>query len=159
MRKILLIVLIFAAGCSTSDKPADLPPLYPCTIIITQDNSPIAEAAVELVPIDFVNAKYRPAAITGEDGKVSMTTYGFSGVPIGKYKVIVSKDILDDLVYADNPSTGQKEVVSFKKYRTVDPQYSSVETTLHEIEITGKKKKEPYIFDVGKTIKTLISSP
>jgi hypothetical protein len=159
MRNILFIITLLIAGCSNNDKPADLPSLYPCTILITQDNLPVAEATVEFVPVDSINAKYRAASITDENGKVSMKTYGFPGVPIGKYKVVVSKDILDDWVYADNPSTGQKEAVSFKKYRTVESKYSSAESTPHEIEITGKKKKEQYIFDVGQTIKILISSP
>ncbi|MDR0337760.1 MAG: carboxypeptidase-like regulatory domain-containing protein [Planctomycetaceae bacterium] len=159
MRNIFVIAALIVVGCSTSDKPTDLPSLYPCTVTITQNNSPLAEAMVEFVPVDSSNAKYRAASITDENGKVSMKTYGFPGVPIGKYKVVVSKNIQDDLVYAYNPSTEQKEIVSFKKYQMVDPQYSSAETTPHEIEITDKKRKEQYVFDVGKTVKILISSP
>jgi hypothetical protein len=159
MRNILFIAALMIAGCSASDKPTDLPSLYPCTVIITQDNSPLAEAAVEFVPVDSANAKYRAASITGEDGKVFMKTYGFSGVPIGKYKVVVSKEILDDLVYADNPSTGQKEVVHFKRYQMIEPKYLSAATTPLEIEITGKKKNEQYLFDVGQPVRTPISSP
>jgi hypothetical protein len=156
MRKILLIVALVVVGCSPNDKPSDLPPLYPCTIVVTQDGSPLAEAAIELVPISPAEAKYRAASITGTDGKVSMTTYGFPGVPAGKYKVVISKNIQDDLVYADNPSTGQKEIVSFKKYRTVEPKYSSAERSPYEIEINGKGKKAKHVFDIGKTVKTLI---
>jgi hypothetical protein len=156
MRKILFIVVLILGGCSDSGKPSDLPSLYPCTITVTQDGLPLAEAAVELVSTDPAGAKYRAASITGKDGKVSMTTYGFSGVPIGKYKVVISKNIQDDLVYADNPSTGQKEITSFQKYQTVEPKFSSAETTPHEIEITGKDKKTDHIFDVEKSVKTLI---
>ncbi|MDR1492825.1 MAG: hypothetical protein LBT05_08895 [Planctomycetaceae bacterium] len=157
MRKILLIVLLTTiVGCSPNNKPSDLPPLYPCTIAIKQDDLPLTEAAVELLPIPPTVAKYRAASITGTDGKASMTTYGFSGVPAGKYKVVISKNIQDDLVYGDNPSTGQKEIVSFQKYATVESKYSSTETTPYEIEITGKKKKAEHIFDVGKSVKIKI---
>ncbi|MDR2642793.1 MAG: carboxypeptidase-like regulatory domain-containing protein [Planctomycetaceae bacterium] len=156
MRNFLFIVTLIIGGCSAGDKPADLPKLYPCEVTVMQDNLPLAEAAVEFIPVNSANAKYRAGSVTDKNGNVSMTTYGFQGVPIGKYKVVISKDVLDDLEYADNHSTGQKEIVRFKKYQTVDPKYSSAETTPHEIEITGKEKKQQYIFDTGKTIKILI---
>jgi 5-hydroxyisourate hydrolase-like protein (transthyretin family) len=157
MRKILLLTLLIAVvGCSPSNRPKDLPTLYPCTVVITQDGKPLAEATVEFTPVDSANAKYRAASVTDANGTVSMTTYGFAGVPAGKYKVVVSKVLLDNLEYADNKSTGQKEVVNFNKYKVVDSKYSSAETTPHEIEITNKKKNETYSFDVGKTIKEMI---
>ncbi|MDR2641985.1 MAG: hypothetical protein LBC74_04250 [Planctomycetaceae bacterium] len=90
--------------------------------------------------------------MTNAEGKAVISTYGFAGAPIGKYKVIVRKNVDDDLVYGTN-STGGKEVVAFKIYRTVEPQFSDVKTTPHEIEITGKEKKVEATFDVGKAIK------
>ena len=104
--------------------------------------------------------KYRPASVTDADGKVSMSTYGFPGVPAGRYKVVVSKEVRDDLVYADtpNPSTGLKEVISFKRYRIVEPMYSSEDSSPHEIEITGKGKKMVQTLDVGKAVKTEFKS-
>jgi hypothetical protein len=156
MRKILIIVALIIVGCSPNNKPSDLPPLYQCVITITQENLPLADAKVEFIQIAPAEAKYRAASITDNNGKVSMTTYGFAGVPIGKYKVVITKIIQDDLVYEDNPSTGQKEIVDFKKYATVESKYSSAETTTHEIEITGKEKKIEKTFNVGKTVKLLI---
>ena len=151
------MTLIGLVGCSSGDKPKDLPPLYPCTLTIIQDGASLAEATVEFVPA--VPSKYRPASLTGEDGTVSMRTYGFPGVPAGKYKVVVSKEIRENLVYTDtiNPSTGQKEVVSFTRYQTVEPQYSSADSSPHEIEITGKEKVRQ-TFDVGKAVRTEVQS-
>jgi hypothetical protein len=156
MRKILLIVALIVTGCSSGNKPSDLPPLYPCSVTIRQDNLPLAEATVEFIPVAATEAKYRAASITGSDGNVSMTTYGFPGVPAGKYKVVISKNIQDDLVYSNNPSTGQKEIVDFQKYMTVEQEYSSPKTTPLEIEITGKEKRTDHIFNVGKATKVLI---
>jgi hypothetical protein len=150
------MITLIVVGCSSSDKPADLPKLYSCVVMVTQDGSPLPEATVEFIPVNSDNAKYRAASVTGNDGKVSMKTYGFTGAPVGKYKIIISKIINDDLEYAENPSTGQKEIVNFKKYQTVELKYSSEKTTPHEIEITGNNKNNQYVFDVGKAIKILI---
>jgi hypothetical protein len=156
MRNILLIVLIIVAlplliGCTKSSKPSDLPPLYPCTLTFTQDGVPLAEATVRL--ISTTEMKYHPASETGSDGKIAMTTYGFPGVPADKYKVTVIKEILDNVVYRDNPSTGRKEMASFKRYRTVEPVYSSADSSPLELEITGREKKIEQTFDVGKAVR------
>ncbi|MDR1384674.1 MAG: carboxypeptidase-like regulatory domain-containing protein [Planctomycetaceae bacterium] len=160
MRKIISITLLVfitsMIGCRDKSRPGDLPALYPCTITITQEGKLLEGAAVTFEPIDSSSVKYRATAITGVDGSATMNTYGFSGVPIGKYKVVIAKIIQDDIEYKLNESTGKNEPVSYKRYRTVEPQFSSAETTPHEIEITGKEKKAEHIFDVGKAMKTLI---
>ncbi|MDR1957446.1 MAG: hypothetical protein LBQ54_00080 [Planctomycetaceae bacterium] len=82
-----------------------------------------------------------------------MSTYGYEGTPLGKYKVVVTKNIQDNLVYAES-STGTKEVVGWTSYRTVEPNFSDAKTTPHEIEITGKDKKFEVTFDVGKAVRS-----
>jgi hypothetical protein len=113
-------------------------------------------ASVELAATeetDQNNTKYKSLAITDVEGKVAVSTYGYKGVPIGKYKVVVTKNIDDDPIYKTNPSTGREEIISYKTYKTVEPQFSDVKTTPHKIEITGKGKKVEITFDVGKAIK------
>jgi hypothetical protein len=146
------LTLCSISGCGDSTRPKDLPKLFPCTITITQDNKPLEGASVELVLTDPSDAKYKSLAITNTDGKVVMSTYGHQGVPLGKYKVVVRKNIDDDLVYGTN-SMGKKEVVAYKTYKTVEEQFSDPKTTPHEIEMTGKEKRVEAIFDVGKAIK------
>jgi len=95
---ILLLPLLFLFGCSdSSDRPSDMPPLYPCTVSVIQGGSPL-EGAVVTFHSD-TEQKYRPVAYTGADGKAVMQTYGFPGVPTGKYKITVSKVVEDDIVY------------------------------------------------------------
>ncbi|MDR1385171.1 MAG: Ig-like domain-containing protein [Planctomycetaceae bacterium] len=65
--------LFFVAGCGDSAKPKDLPKLYPVTITVTSEGTPLENAVVELVsdpPLKF-------QAITGTDanGKAVMKTY------------------------------------------------------------------------------------
>jgi hypothetical protein len=58
----------------------------------------------------------------------------------------------------NNPSTGEKELVSFKRYRAVEPKFASAESTPHELEITGKEKLTEFTFDVGKAVKMEVRS-
>jgi hypothetical protein len=138
------------SGCGDTSKPSDIPPLYPCTVTVTQEGVPLAEAMVEFISAE--QTKYRAVALTGGNGTVQMSTYGHSGVPIGKYKVVVTKKADDDFVYKKN-SAGENEPVSWNTYKMVEDKYSDAETTPHEIEITGKGRKVEATFDVGKAVK------
>ncbi|MDR1480015.1 MAG: carboxypeptidase-like regulatory domain-containing protein [Planctomycetaceae bacterium] len=150
-------VLLFVIGCGDSPRPKDLPPLFLCTITVTQDGKPLSDAVVKLVTQENNTAKYTPVAMTGSDGKVIVSTYGFSGAPAGKYKVVVSKNIEDDIVYKTN-ADGEQEIVTYKTYRTVEKIFSNTETTPLEIEITPKNKNTEKTFDVGKPAKEFLSN-
>jgi hypothetical protein len=160
MRKIIYItLLIFVAtviGCGDKSRPSDLPPLYSCTVTVTQDGQPLEGASIRFDPIEPADAKYQAAAVSGADGTAQMKTYGFQGTPIGKYKVIVTKIVSESTEYKLNESTGKEEPVNSKRYRLVEPQFTSAETTPHEIEITGKEKNVTKTFDVGKAVKEFI---
>jgi hypothetical protein len=135
---ILLISVTIIAGCKDNSKPVDLPKLYPCTVTIMQDGKPCAAAIIEFLPADS-SVKYHAVSLTGEDGRVSMSTYGHSGVPVGKFKVIVDNSL--------------RPAKSADTYQRVEAKYSSAETTPLEIEITGKGGRVEKIFDVGKAVK------
>ncbi|MDR0521444.1 MAG: hypothetical protein LBH00_06285 [Planctomycetaceae bacterium] len=152
---LLIVTITIISGCGDASRPKDLPKLYPCTVTITQEGKPLADAMIEFVPADAANAKFRAVSMTGKDGSVKMATYGFTGAPAGKYKVVVTKTMNDDIVYAAevNPSSGEKDIVSYNTYRMVDEQYSSAETTPFEIEITGKERSVTKTFDAGKAVK------
>jgi 5-hydroxyisourate hydrolase-like protein (transthyretin family) len=123
--------------------------------MITQDGVPLADASVEFVPAESSQSKYRAVTQTDESGTSQMSTYGHSGVPAGKYKVVVTKkeDGEPDRYFKDE-STGEQKPIGWKAYRLVEPKFSSAETTPHEIEIIGKKVTAT--FDVGKAIRVLI---
>ncbi|MDR0610027.1 MAG: hypothetical protein LBG58_07960 [Planctomycetaceae bacterium] len=150
---IFTATLLICSGCNkNSSQPNDLPKLYPCIITITQDDKPLKDAAVELVAEDRSNAKYKPVTKTDAEGKAVMSTYGYKGTPAGKYKVVVSKDVDDDFVYGTS-STGDKEVQKYNTYRTVEPKYSDVKTTPHEIEVVAGKNE--FSLDAGKSVRML----
>jgi hypothetical protein len=146
----LILAVISLTGCSNVSRPGDLPQLFPCTISVIQDGQPLEGAFVEFHAKDG-EPKYRPTAYTGADGNAVMLTYGFSGVPAGKYKVTISKLVDDDFVYRTDEA-GIQVIVSSNTYRLVESRYSDPATTPHEIEITGKKMP-PVSFDVGKVVR------
>jgi hypothetical protein len=153
---LVYLVCLISFGCADSARPNDLPKLYPCTITITQSNTPLAGATVEFVPTNQPDAKYHALAITDDNGNVQMSTYGYAGVPLGTYKIIVRKNIDDDFVYAIDESSGEQNIVSYKKYQLVESKFINAETTPHEIEITNKRNHTKTTLDVGEPIKILI---
>jgi len=125
-----------------------LPPLYPCTVSVTQDGAPLEGAYVELVSQDA--QKYRPSAAADASGKATLLTYGFPGAPAGKYKITVRKTIEDDIVYRID-EYGEQSVASSNRYELVDDRYHDAKQTPHEIEITSKKVD--ITIDVGAAVR------
>ncbi|GHT26359.1 hypothetical protein FACS18942_03670 [Planctomycetales bacterium] len=156
---LLLVVLcslfIAVSGCQSALKPSDLPKLYPCTLTITQKGQMLAGAVVELIAQDTDKAKYVPLQRTGEKGVVVMTTYGFDGVPAGKYKVVITKNIEETTKQLDK-NTGETIIKDGTRYRTVEAVYSGAATTPLEIEITGKERNVKLNLDAGKAVKQKI---
>jgi hypothetical protein len=146
---LLFSVLLFVTGCGDNTAPKDLPKLYPVTITVTSEGKPLEAAVVDLV--SEPPSKFQ--AITGTDtnGKAVMKTYNYNGVPAGKFKVVITRDIDDDFVYGKN-SDGTQGVTSATRYQTLDRKFSKAETTPFEIEVPLKPEQNT-VFDVGKTVK------
>ena len=149
----LMLVVFAVTGCARdSGKPADLPPLFPCEITITQEDKPLAGATISLESSGEAKSTYYPSGITNESGKAVLSTYGFNGAPAGTYKVTVRKTVVEDVTQVtdaygdlvDSPGT---------EYRTVERKYSDAKETPHELEITNSKTKTQVTFDVGKPVK------
>jgi hypothetical protein len=151
---ILFCVWFFVSGCNhDSSRPSDLPPLFSCTITVLQDEKPLDGAMVRLVPIDASGSKYQASSITDERGLAALSTYGFAGVPAGRYKVTIMKTIEGDLKYGKD-AYGDNAVIGSTTYHLVDTKFSSAESSPYEIEITGSKAE--LTADVGKAIKTKV---
>ena len=145
---LLLFSLLLPCGCGDSARPKDLPSLYSCTVLVIQDGKPLEEARVELHSEG--EQKYVPTAYTDASGIAVMQTHGFSGAPAGKYKITVSKNIEDDVVYQIGEE-GEQVVASYNVYKTVDDQHSSASTTPHEVEV-GRKTSRMEV-NVGDAVK------
>ncbi|MDR1054004.1 MAG: hypothetical protein LBL39_07485 [Planctomycetaceae bacterium] len=142
-------VLLFVAGCGDSAKPKDLPELHPVTITVTSEGKPLKDAVIDLVADPPL--KFQAIMATDADGKAVMKTYNYNGVPAGKFKVVITRDIDDDFVYTKNSDDSQG-IASSTRYRTLDTKFSKAETTPFEIEVP-LKSEENTTFDVGETVK------
>jgi len=147
-RYLALLPLLLFCACSKSSRPADLPPLFPCAVSVTQGGAPLEGAYVELISPDA--QKYRPSATTNENGKASLLTYGHSGAPAGKYKILVKKTIEDDIVYSTD-EYGTQSIASSNRYELVDDLYHDATKTPHEIEVTSKTIE--VTIDVGTAVR------
>ena len=145
--------LLVLCGCAKDSRPTDLPPLVACTISVTQGGAPLADAYVELKSQDV--QKYRPSAQTDAAGNAVILTYGHPGAPVGKYKILVSKNIEDDIVYGKD-EYGEQAVISSNIYKTVEDSYADAEKTPHEIEVTSTKTQTA--IDVGTAVRVKMSA-
>jgi hypothetical protein len=149
-----LILLLFQNGCGGPQKPDGMPPLYPCSITILQDETPLAGAVVALVG----DGKWASHGQTDEKGVAKIITYGqFQGSPEGTYLVTVSKRISE----GDPPKSnvdengrvlGPPTLVVPSYVELVASEYTSSKTTPLTIEVKPAKKGNDQTFDVGKAV-------
>ena len=147
-----MLTVLSMTGCSKDSRPSDLPPLFPCEMTITQAENPLAGASVSLVSLDEANTKYQAPAVTDGNGRAVLVTYGFDGIPAGRYKVCVWKTVVEGVTQRTDKD-GELVASLGTDYRTVERRYADAKTTPHEVEISGKGGATKASFDVGKAIK------
>ena len=153
-----LFIAISIIGCSGAPHPDGLPKLYSCTITIKQDGKPLEGAGVQLYDPTVTN-RWTVSGVTNASGVAVIRTHGnFVGAPSGRFKVIVSKTVMeggggyDDTV----PQKERKPLEPTRVYSLVGKEYTSRETTPLEIIIDSKKKSET--FDLGTAERILIQT-
>ena len=164
-RILLLSALVFAVpGCGGgSPRPAEMPQLYPCTITITQERQPLDEASVTLISDEPDLEKWAAGGFTDQKGNcIPYVRSKFKGVPVGKFKVTVSKTETEPSKMGDVPPEGlsQQEVFQWwnkrereklKSFRLVAEKYALPTTTDLEIEVLPKSNT--FSLDVGAPIR------
>lgn len=154
---ILVALLSVLPGCGPR-RPGDMPKLYPCTVTLMQEGIPLKHATVILLPED-PEIKWGIAGNTNENGKATLLTSGdFKGVPMGTYKLTVSKTMyLGDEPEPEDPSmydAWQQRMMNNEfsvPYYLVDPKYSAPATT--PLSLTVPKGGLEETIDLGKSIK------
>jgi hypothetical protein len=135
----IFLVLNLITGCDEAPKPpTDMPKLESCRITITLAGQPLPEAIVALKPTE--PTQWHSGGSTSTNGAFEAFTNGlYKGVPAGKYKVTVKKEI----PVPQPESVSQKglmDPVNAAKYRkpptaVVHKKYNLAETTPLEIEV------------------------
>lgn len=153
-RLIVLYLFVFstllATGCGGKERPEGFPKLYPCTIVVKQDKTPLAGATVMLFSEDG-SVNWTVGGGTDGTGTATIFTHGdFEGAPLGKYKVAVTKNIIENAPTQEqlnNPSFSGPRGEAFDY---VDLKYKTKDSTPLTIEITSGKNTQEY--DVGAAI-------
>ena len=155
---ILLLTVILLSGCTGGPtRPADLPPLYPCTLTITQDGKPLGEATVSLTSADPA-FKWTVYTQTDSSGTGKVFTQGlFPGAPEGEYKVVIVKEevvseqsgptITRQGEFGEESYTPTTETV----FSLVEKEYTDAATT--PLSITIGKKGNNQTLDCGKPVR------
>jgi hypothetical protein len=151
-----LSALVFVAGCGQK-LPDGMPKLYPVTISVTQDGTPLAGANVVLSGTH----QWVSVGTTDAQGNAVLYTQGnYPGVPEGISKVAVTKigeegsepppkpfSAESERIYNEYQKSGKK----YKQFNVTPVQYRKAETTPLQVEI--KKGIKNVTVNVEGTVK------
>jgi len=143
-------IVLCLAGCGGEPRPDGFPTLYPVSLQFMQEGEPVAEAAVVLLPQD--GSKWSSGGATDSDGIATFRTHGkFSGVPAGRYKVMVTKqEVVPRGAAAPDPLGTYGGPVDV--YDLISPDFFQPDATPLEIEVvSGRNTFEP--IDLGKKVR------
>jgi hypothetical protein len=154
LHKISIVILLFLSfsvpflsGCSSKRVPPQgMPTLYRCSILITQNGQPLADAVVSLHSTSE-NFPWTINGRTNEKGQAEIFTHGyFKGAPAGDFKVTVDK--LETVVppLPEVMPTSESELAKLynkreeetKEYRLVDVKFTQTESTPFSINVNKK---------------------
>jgi len=155
-----LLATILLSGCGGPARPADLPPLYPCTVTVLQDGQPLSEGVVSLSSTD-PSFKWAVFAQLDASGKGKLFTQGlYPGAPEGEYKVVISKE--ETVTEQIGPAVvrqgefGEETITPTRAtvYTLVEKDYADAATT--PLSITIAKKGNDQQFECGKPVRELL---
>ena len=159
----LLLISILLAGCSGG--PAGMPPLFPCSITVTQEGVPLEGAVVRMVNLsdEAIGMAWTPIATTDANGVARMMTNAqYDGVAAGKYRIVVEKFESEPSRLGPPPPVDSPEYEAWShrsaaetraQYALVNSRYSSSNSP-HEVEITrGGRGANDHTIDVGVPVR------
>ena len=141
---LLFAFVLLLSGCGGDARPPGFPKLYPVSLNVAQEGVPLADAAISL-RISDNSMTWSIGGRTDEQGVVVLWTHGkFRGAPAGTFKVTVDKVVNEGekemLEAADREDVVAVNRIQVNSYSFVKDEYTAVETTPIEIEITQKTK-------------------
>ncbi|MDR0337995.1 MAG: carboxypeptidase-like regulatory domain-containing protein [Planctomycetaceae bacterium] len=147
---LLCLWIPFLLGCNHSRRPAGLPVLHPCAITVTQNGEPVADVSVQLVSKE--ESVWSVTGTTDTSGNAVLVTFGqFRGAPVGDYKVVLSKRLMET-------NTSASEYVSdiTQVYSLIDVKYTDSETS--PLEMSVEKGRNAMSFEIGSPVRVLVDT-
>ena len=166
-RVILSLTLALAAGCQRAiEKPANLPQLFPLTVTVLQEGTPVPGAFVRLLPDDPA-MPWSCGATTDAGGEAVIKTIGqYPGAPAGRYKVLISKLETPPTTGTDlsNLSVSRKPAApapappaGTQSVNRIDPKFALPSATPLAIQVAEGQAEAS--FDVGAPVREAIKAP
>jgi len=125
-----LLTIGFIVGCGPK-LPDGMPKLYPVTITVTQDGTPMEGADVILSGV----GDWMSTGTTDANGLAKLYTLGqYVGVPAGTHKVTVTKVVAEGEKPPPNPFDAESQRV-FQEYQRAGKTYVQFHTTAREYRI------------------------
>ncbi|MDR0871219.1 MAG: DUF4198 domain-containing protein [Planctomycetaceae bacterium] len=146
-RLIFLLLCLISTGCGQK-MPDGMPKLRPVSVTVMQEGKPLADAAVSLRYPDAAAGNWAIGGQTDANGIAQLFTNGYAGAPLGKFKVVLFKEIEEGMeeynkamaaaMESGNSSAAKK--VKVKIWSCVKPEYNDASKTPLEVEITADTK-------------------
>lgn len=157
----LAFACVSSFGCGGEKRPEGFPELYPISIKILQEGTPLEGASVNLIAQDARLARWPAGGNTNADGVVELRTYGYEGAPAGTFKVLVMKtETIGEANSAEEArelmQTGQS--ADFERFDLVDARYRDQAQTPLTLEVKAGSN-ETQEFDVGAPIREPVRMP
>ena len=153
----LLLAIFLLPGCGES-LPDGMPRLYPASIAVVQEGTPLEGAIVQLIPENEDHSAWVPTGTTDAQGVAVLQTNGrFAGAPLGSYRVTVTKREQEPhphpelAAYPPGDPNHQRFVEigrNLRAFNLVAPIYSSVVDTPLRVEIVAGQRN--YEVDAGE---------
>ena len=156
-----LVLTLFMApfffGC-TPPLPDGMPPLHQVTLSFVQDGKPMQDASVRLIPQDTSNMWSSGGSVDASGKCVLYTHWEYPGVPVGKYKICVTRQVREGETQSMDDMMSGKSTGSQKIFSLVESKYTLPNLTPLEIEVKeGNNSFEP--FDLGKAVRESVAGP
>jgi len=162
-----LVVLSFSLpGCGGKPRPKDLPDLFPVSVTVEQEGTPVPGVVVSLNHVDGA-AKWSASCETGSDGiaKNFFTNGKYKGVAAGKFKVCLRKIEREETEKVEIPPEPKdpferhqwrQKYLDFQNtpdsYDLIEAKYYDPKLTTLEIEVVAGGKNE-FTLDAGKPVR------
>ncbi|MDR0609814.1 MAG: carboxypeptidase-like regulatory domain-containing protein [Planctomycetaceae bacterium] len=144
----VFLLIFLVSGCGQKKRPDGMPPLVTCSVLVQQENTPLANANVSLIPED--GSKWNAAGTTDVSGVAKLYTLSqYEGVPEGKYNVVVSKT--ETIPGIAVPSGSSAKGTPDQHFKLVEPQFSNPTTTPLTLNII--KGTSGYEINAGKAVR------
>ena len=156
----LLLTASFIIGCGGHPRPDGMPRLYPASVTVTQEGTPLEGATVTLFSDDPELGRWSPTGVTDASGVAVLHTNSlYRGAPLGSFRVTVAKMTREphpnpELAGADYGTADAARYDQLDRARKtltyVEPRYSSMVDTPLTIEITADQRT--YSIDAGPRV-------